>query len=153
MKMIMSKNFCRFCKSSLKYIFIDLGMSPLCESYINYDQLNEMEPFYPLQVYVCDSCFLVQLQEYVNPKDIFSEYAYFASYSDTWLKHASSYADMIVERFGLHKKSQVVEIASNDGYLLQYFVKKGISALGIEPATNVAQVAIEKGVPTVTKFF
>lgn len=153
MKTVMNKNDCRFCGLPLRHTFVDLGMSPLCESYTSYDRLNQMEPFYPLHVYICEHCFLVQIQEYVNPEHIFSEYAYFASYSDTWLQHASAYTEMVVERFGLHKESQVVEIASNDGYLLQYFVSKGIPALGIEPATNVAKVAIEKGVRTVTEFF
>jgi hypothetical protein len=144
---------CRFCGSDLRQTFVDLGMSPLCESYISYEQLNQMEPFYPLHVYVCEKCFLVQLQEYVSASAIFSEYAYFSSYSDSWLHHASNYADQMVERFGFNGRSFVVELASNDGYLLQYFVKKGIPCLGIEPAINVAQVAIEKGVPTLTKFF
>jgi 2-polyprenyl-3-methyl-5-hydroxy-6-metoxy-1,4-benzoquinol methylase len=112
-----------------------------------------MEAFYPLHVYVCESCFLVQLQEYVSPENIFSEYAYFASYSDTWLQHTRAYTEMMVERFGLHKQNHVVEIASNDGYLLQYFVSQGIPVLGIEPAVNVAKVAIEKGIPTIVKFF
>jgi len=112
-----------------------------------------MEPFYPLHVFVCDKCWLVQLQEYVSPEDIFTEYAYFSSYSDSWLKHASNYADQMVARFGFNSKSHVVELASNDGYLLQYFVKKGIPSLGVEPAKNVAEVAVRKGVPTLVKFF
>jgi SAM-dependent methyltransferase len=112
-----------------------------------------MEAFYPLHAFVCDRCFLVQLQEYVTPKDIFTEYAYFSSYSDSWLKHAKSYTDQMVERFQIGSKSQVVEIASNDGYLLQYFAEKGVPVLGVEPAANVAQVAIKKGIPTATKFF
>jgi 2-polyprenyl-3-methyl-5-hydroxy-6-metoxy-1,4-benzoquinol methylase len=128
-------------------------MSPLCESYINADDINNMEPFYPLHVYVCELCFLVQLQEYVSPDHIFREYAYFSSYADTWLQHAKNYTDKMVEYFNLDQKSQVIEIASNDGYLLQYFVARGISVLGIEPAINVAKVAIEKGITTVTKFF
>jgi SAM-dependent methyltransferase len=128
-------------------------MSPLCESYVKADQLNEMELFYPLLVYVCEHCFLVQLQAYVSPEHIFSDYAYFSSYSDTWLQHAKVYTDTMVERFKLLENSQVVEIASNDGYLLQYFVGKGLSVLGIEPAANVAEVAIQKGIPTVVKFF
>ena len=128
-------------------------MSPLCESYLTADQLNRMEPFYPLHVKVCEGCFLVQLEEYVSPEHIFTEYAYFSSYSDSWLKHASNYVDMISERFGLGAQSLAVELASNDGYLLQYFVKKGIPVLGVEPAVNVAKVAEKKGVPTLVKFF
>jgi 2-polyprenyl-3-methyl-5-hydroxy-6-metoxy-1,4-benzoquinol methylase len=128
-------------------------MSPLCESYVSADQLNQMEPFYPLLAYVCEHCFLVQLQEYVSPEHIFSDYAYFSSYSDTWLQHAKVYTDRMVERFKLHKKSQIVEIASNDGYLLQFFVAKGLPVLGIEPAANVAKVAIQNDIPTVVKFF
>jgi len=128
-------------------------MSPLCESYIAPEQLNRMEPFYPLHVYVCEHCFLVQLEEYVSPEEIFSEYAYFSSYADTWLQHAKAYTDMIVERFKLDEQSFVVELASNDGYLLQYFVPKGIPVLGIEPAANVAEVAIKKDVPTLVRFF
>ena len=128
-------------------------MSPLCESYRSADQLNQMEPFYPLHVYVCERCFLVQLQEYVSPEKVFTEYAYFSSYSDSWLQHAKSYTDLMVERFSIGAQSQVVELASNDGYLLQYFVEKGIPVLGIEPAANVAQAAIKKGIPTVVKFF
>jgi SAM-dependent methyltransferase len=133
--------------------FVDLGMSPLCESFVSADQLNQMEPFYPLHAYVCEHCLLVQLKEYVSPEHIFTEYAYFSSYSDSWLQHARAYTDMIVERFNIGVQSQVVELASNDGYLLQYFIEKGIPVLGIEPAANVAQAAIKKGVPTVVKFF
>jgi hypothetical protein len=128
-------------------------MSPLCESYLSADQLNQMEPFYPLHVYVCEECFLVQLEEYVSPEHIFTEYAYFSSYADAWLQHAKNYTDLMVERFGLNAASHVVEVASNDGYLLQYFVEKNIPVLGIEPARNVARVAIEKGVPTLVEFF
>ncbi|MFL9455829.1 MULTISPECIES: methyltransferase domain-containing protein [Nostocales] len=144
---------CLFCSSELNHTFVDLGMSPPCESYRSLEQLNEMEPFYPLHAYVCEKCFLVQLQEYIRPENIFSDYAYFSSYSQTWLQHAKNYVDMAVERFQLNYKSQVVEIASNDGYLLQYFVSKDIPALGIEPAANIAEVAIKKGIPTVVKFF
>jgi 2-polyprenyl-3-methyl-5-hydroxy-6-metoxy-1,4-benzoquinol methylase len=145
--------FCRFCRSQLRHTFVDLGMSPLCESYISAEQLNHMEPFYPLHVYVCDQCFLVQLLEYVSPEHIFSDYAYFSSYSDSWLHHAKEYTHMAVTRFHLDKMSQVVEIASNDGYLLQYFVECHIPVLGVEPAANVAEVARKKGIPTVVKFF
>jgi len=128
-------------------------MSPLCESFLTAEQLNQMEPFYPLHVYICEHCLLVQLQEYVRPETIFTEYAYFSSYSDSWLQHAKSYTDLMVERFNIGAQSQVVELASNDGYLLQYFVQKGIPVLGVEPAANVAQAAIKKGIPTVVKFF
>jgi 2-polyprenyl-3-methyl-5-hydroxy-6-metoxy-1,4-benzoquinol methylase len=128
-------------------------MSPLCESFLTAEQLNQMEPFYPLHVYVCERCLLVQLQEYVRAETIFTEYAYFSSYSDSWLQHAKSYTDLMVERFNIDAQSQVVELASNDGYLLQYFVQKGIPVLGVEPAANVAQAAIKKGIPTVVKFF
>jgi SAM-dependent methyltransferase len=144
---------CRFCGAPLQHTFVDLGMSPLCESYLAAEQLNQMEPFYPLHVFVCDRCFLVQLEQYVSPEHIFTEYAYFSSYADSWLQHAKKYTDLMVERFGLHERSQVVEVASNDGYLLQYFVEKKIPALGIEPAANVAKVAVEKGVPTLVEFF
>jgi hypothetical protein len=144
---------CRFCGAPLTHTFVDLGMSPLCESYLRADQLNQMEPFYPLHVWVCECCYLVQLEEYVSPADIFTEYAYFSSYADTWLQHARSYVDHVTERFGLNAGSHVVEVASNDGYLLQYFVQKGIPALGIEPAANVAKEAVAKGVPTRVEFF
>ena len=128
-------------------------MSPLCESYVSREQLNQMEAFYPLHVQVCEQCFLVQLQQYVSADHIFSEYAYFSSFSDSWLKHAADYVDMIVQRLGLGAKSLAIELASNDGYLLQNFVKKGIPALGVEPAANIAKVANKKGVPTLVKFF
>jgi hypothetical protein len=128
-------------------------MSPLCETFLRADELNRMEPFYPLRVWVCEKCFLVQLQEYVSPAEIFTEYAYFSSYSTSWLKHAKDYTDMAAGRFGLDGRSRVVEIASNDGYLLQYFVEKGIPVLGVEPAANVAKSAVERGVPTVVRFF
>jgi SAM-dependent methyltransferase len=144
---------CRFCKAPLEHTFVDLGMSPLCESYLTADQLNQMEPFYPLHVKVCKQCFLVQLEEYVSAEHIFTEYAYFSSYSDSWLKHASNYVDMISERLGLGARSLAVELASNDGYLLQYFVQKGIPVLGVEPAVNVAKAAEQKGVTTLVKFF
>jgi hypothetical protein len=128
-------------------------MSPLCESYVPEEKLNHMEPFYPLHVYVCDQCFLVQLQEYVSPAEIFTEYAYFSSYADSWVEHMRRYAEMITGRLDLGSESLVVEVASNDGYLLQHFVKKGIPVLGIEPAANVARVAAEKGIPTLVRFF
>jgi C-methyltransferase C-terminal domain/Putative zinc binding domain/Methyltransferase domain len=144
---------CRFCKSELRHTFVDLGMSPLCESYLQPEQLNEMEPFYPLHVFVCERCFLVQLEEFVSPDHIFTEYAYFSSYSDSWLEHCRRYTEQMLDRFRLNDKSLVVELASNDGYLLQYFVQKHIPVLGIEPAANVAKVAEEKKVPTLVKFF
>ncbi len=144
---------CRFCHTPLSHTFVDLGMSPLCESYVSAEQLNQVEAFYPLHVYVCDNCFLVQLQEYVSPDNIFTEYAYFSSFSSSWLEHAKSYVDLVTERFGLNYQSQVVELASNDGYLLQYFVERGIPSLGIEPAKNIAKVAVDKGIPTVDEFF
>ncbi len=146
-------NKCRFCGSELEHTFVDLGMSPLCESYLSKDELNRMEPFYPLHLYVCENCFLVQIQEYVKPAEIFSEYAYFSSYSQTWLNHAKKYCEMMIERFKFDKNSFVVELASNDGYLLQYFVEKNIPVLGIEPAANIAKVAEEKNVKTVVDFF
>ena len=128
-------------------------MSPLCESYLRADQLNAMEPFYPLHVKVCERCYLVQLEEYVSAEHIFTEYAYFSSYSESWLKHASDYVEMISRRLGLGTRNLCVELASNDGYLLQYFVKKRIPVVGVEPAVNVAKAAEEKGVFTLVKFF
>ena len=144
---------CRFCHTPLRHTFVDLGMSPLCESFLRAEQLNQMEPFYPLHVYVCEQCFLVQLEEYVSPEHIFTEYAYFSSYSDSWLEHARKYTEQMVARFALHGGSLVAELASNDGYLLQNFLKHQIPVLGIEPAANVAKVAIEKQVPTIVRFF
>ena len=144
---------CRFCKSDLKTVFADLGMSPLANSYIKSNESNLGEMFFPLKTYVCDNCFLVQLGEFKSPRDIFKNYAYFSSFSKTWLEHANEYVELLVNRFNLNKKSLVVEIASNDGYLLQFFKSKNIPVLGIEPAENVAKSAIEKGIPTLTKFF
>jgi SAM-dependent methyltransferase len=144
---------CRFCGTPLRHTVVDLGMSPLCESYVPADRVNAMEPFYPLHVYVCDRCFLVQLEEFVSREEIFTEYAYFSSYSDSWLDHCRRYVDQMIGQLGLTKFSHVVEVASNDGYLLQYFVARGIPVLGVEPAANVAKVAVEKGVPTLVKFF
>lgn len=132
---------------------VDLGMSPLCESYVSVDQLDSMEPFYPLHAWVCHECLLVQINDYVAADHIFDEYAYFSSFSTTWLEHASNYVAGITDRLGLDTDSFVVELASNDGYLLQYFVERGIPCLGIEPAQNVAQVAIDKGVPTEVDYF
>jgi 2-polyprenyl-3-methyl-5-hydroxy-6-metoxy-1,4-benzoquinol methylase len=144
---------CRFCQQPLARTFVDLGMSPPCQTHISPQQLNEAEAFYPLHAYVCESCFLVQLEEFVGPAEIFSDYAYFSSYSDSWVAHAGRYADLMCERWGLGAKSKVIEIASNDGYLLQHFVKKGVPVLGVEPAANVAKVAIERGVPSTVRFF
>lgn len=144
---------CRFCGSKLEHTFVDLGASPLVQSFLNAEQLNQMEPFYPLRVYVCGKCFLVQLQEFVAPENIFSDYLYFASYSDSWLAHAKRYTDQMVQRFPIDANSLVVEIASNDGYLLQYFVEKKIPVLGIEPAANVVSVAIQNGIPSLVRFF
>lgn len=144
---------CRFCGTELKYTFVDLGVSPLSNSYLTAGQLSRMEPFYPLHAYVCHNCFLVQLEEFESPEHIFNDYAYFSSYSESWLRHSREYTEQVIERFHLNRQSQVVEIASNDGYLLQYFVARGVPALGIEPAANVARVAEEKGVPTLTEFF
>jgi SAM-dependent methyltransferase len=144
---------CRFCGTQLTHVFADLGMSPLANSYLSEDELGQMEPFYPLRALVCHECFLVQLEDYETPDVIFSEYAYFSSYSTTWLEHSKRYAEMAIERFGLDERSQVVELASNDGYLLQYFVERGIPVLGVEPAANVADVAREKGIRTLVKFF
>jgi hypothetical protein len=148
-----SKPSCRFCGDELNYIFVDLGMSPLCESYLTIEQLNRMEAFFPLKVYICSSCFLVQLEQYVSPEEIFSEYAYFSSYSETWLQHAKMFADLMVARFALHPKHHIIELGSNDGYLLQYFMEMGIPATGVEPAKNVAKAAAQKGISTIVDFF
>src|ERR1051325_4295777 len=144
---------CRFCDTPLSRTFVDLGLSPLCETYPSAADLNRGETYYPLHVYVCEKCFLVQLEEYEQAENIFSDYAYFSSYSDSWLKHADTYCQQMRSRFRLGPKSFVIEVASNDGYLLQYFVRDGIPVLGIEPAANVAKVALEKSVPTLVKFF
>ena len=144
---------CRSCGAPLERTFVDLGMSPLCERFLRADQLDEMEPFYPLHVRICDQCLLVQLPAYVPPDEIFTEYAYFSSYSDSWVDHARRYVDGIVPRLGLGPDSFVVELASNDGYLLQHFVERNVPVLGVEPARNVARDAIARGVPTVTEFF
>jgi 2-polyprenyl-3-methyl-5-hydroxy-6-metoxy-1,4-benzoquinol methylase len=146
-------NKCRFCGNQLKYTFLDLGVSPLANSYLKFEQLQQMEPYFPLHVYVCETCYLVQLPVFQSPEDIFSDYAYFSSYSESWLKHSKAFAELMIERFGLDSNSQVIEIASNDGYLLQYFKGKGIPVLGVEPAKNVAKMARESGIPTIVKFF
>jgi SAM-dependent methyltransferase len=144
---------CRFCGAAVKRTFIDLGMSPLCETYPSAADLNRGETYYPLHVYLCDECLLVQLEEYESRENIFSDYAYFSSYSDSWLKHCEHYCDKMIKQFGLNEQSFVVEVASNDGYLLQYFVQRNVPVLGIEPAANVAKVAVGKGVPTSVRFF
>jgi 2-polyprenyl-3-methyl-5-hydroxy-6-metoxy-1,4-benzoquinol methylase len=143
---------CRHCKTPLEHLFVDLGVSPPCQSRVLPEQLNSMEPFYPLRVFVCHVCFLVQLGEYVSPDEIFTEYAYFSSYSESWVQHSKDYADAASRRFKLGPDSLVMEVASNDGYLLQHFDAAGIPVLGIEPAANVARVAIDKGIPTEVRF-
>ena len=144
---------CRFCGAPLGLVMVDLGMSPLCESFLTADQLDQMEPFYPLRAMVCEECYLVQLGEYVPPEDIFTEYAYFSSFSASWLEHARGYAESAIERLGLDAGSLVVELGSNDGYLLRNFVAHGVPVLGIEPARNVAAAAQAAGVPTLPVFF
>jgi SAM-dependent methyltransferase len=144
---------CRFCGAGLRRTVVDLGMSPPCQTCPSQVDLKRGEMYYPLKVYVCDRCFLMQLEEFVSPENIFTEYAYFSSYSDTWLKHAQSYCDKMIAKRGLDSRSLVVEVASNDGYLLQYFVQRNVPVLGIEPAANVAKSAVQKGVPTLVRFF
>lgn len=149
----MSATACRFCGAPLAHVFADLGMSPLANSYLAPEQVNAMEPFYPLRALVCERCLLVQLEQYEAPSHIFSDYAYYSSYSSSWLAHAERYVAEVIERFELGARSHVVELASNDGYLLQYFHARGIPVLGIEPAANVAKVALQKGIPTLVEFF
>jgi 2-polyprenyl-3-methyl-5-hydroxy-6-metoxy-1,4-benzoquinol methylase len=144
---------CRFSGIALKHVFADLGMSPLANSYLRSEELNNAEKFYPLRAYVSEDNFLVQLEEFESPDHIFSDYAYFSSFSDSWLRHAKQYVEMMVERFDIGGQSQVIEIASNDGYLLQYFRNRGVPVLGIEPAANVAEVAEKAGIPSLVKFF
>lgn len=145
---------CRFCKTELQHVFIDLVNSPASNSFLTGEQLNEPEVFYPLKVYTCSNCFLVQVDEYKKSDAIFnSDYVYFSSFSTSWLAHAKRYTDLMTERFGLNEKSQVIELASNDGYLLQYFHQKGIPVLGIEPTANTAEAARAKGVESVVDFF
>lgn len=148
-----SEATCRFCGASLTTTFSDLGMSPLANSYVRPERANAMEPFYPLHAYVCTNCWLVQLQMYETGEHIFSDYAYFSSYSESWLAHAKAYTEKMRSRFGLGSGSQVIELASNDGYLLQYFKAAGVPVLGVEPARNVAEEAIRRGIPTIVKFF
>ncbi len=144
---------CRLCGAGLDHTFVDLGMSPLCESFLAADEIDAMEPFFPLHVQVCGECFLVQLREYVSPEHIFTEYAYFSSYSTSWVAHAKAYCEMIARRLDLGPESLAVELASNDGYLLQHFLPLGVPMLGVEPAANVAKVAIDKGIATRVDFF
>jgi len=149
----MSETACRFCGASVEGVFADLGTSPLANSFLAPERVNAMEPFYPLRALVCGECFLVQLEQFETPEAIFSEYAYFSSYSSSWLEHSRSYAEEMIERLQLGGDSHVVEIASNDGYLLQFFHERQIPVLGIEPAANVAKVALQKGIPTLVEFF
>lgn len=149
----MKKGACRFCGASLNISFVDLGMSPLSNAYLPKKKLKGKENFYPLHAYVCEKCFLVQLEEFETPEQIFGDYAYFSSYSESWLKHAQDYTEQMIARFNLGSQHQIVEIASNDGYLLQYFKEAGIPILGIEPAVNVAKAAQQKGIPTLVAFF
>lgn len=144
---------CRFCGHPLSCTFVDLGMSPLSNRFLTAEQLNQAESFYPLHAYVCDRCFLAQLEVFETPKNIFDDYAYFSSYSDSWLEHARQFASRIEQRLGLNTSSQIIEIASNDGYLLQFFREKGLPVLGIEPAANVAKIAERNGVHTLSRFF
>ena len=144
---------CRFCRESLQLTVIDLGKSPLCQTVLSAEQLEQGEMFYPLHVRVCERCWLVQIPEFVGPDALFEEYAYFSAYSDSWVEHARAYAEMITRRHHLNSQSLVVELASNDGYLLQHFVAAGIPVLGVDPARNVAQAAIERGVRTWVEFF
>ncbi len=145
---------CRFCNTELEHVFIDLVNSPPSNSFLSSEQLNEPEIFYPLKVYTCHECFLVQIDEYKESDAIFnSEYAYFSSFSTSWLKHAKRYTDLMTERFGLNEQSLVIEIASNDGYLLQYFKEKNIPVMGVEPTSNTAEVAMQKGIKTIIEFF
>lgn len=149
----MALSQCRFCNQCLEQTFVDLGMSPLANAFLTQEQITSAEKFYPLHTYICENCFLVQLEQFETPKQIFSDYAYFSSYSESWLRHAKAYTELMLERFDLNQNSQVIEIASNDGYLLQYFQEKAIPVLGIEPAANVARVAEEKGISTLVQFF
>jgi 2-polyprenyl-3-methyl-5-hydroxy-6-metoxy-1,4-benzoquinol methylase len=143
---------CRLCGASLTRTFVDLGMSPLCESYVTAGQLDEAEVFYPLHVRLCSACLLVQLPAYVSGKHIFSDYAYFSSYSESWVAHAGRYAEMMAQHLSLGPGSLVTEVASNDGYLLQHFVAHGVPVLGVEPAANVAAAARARGIPTEVQF-
>jgi C-methyltransferase-like protein/putative zinc binding protein/methyltransferase family protein len=147
-----SLHACRLCDADLTRTFVDLGMSPLCESYVPAERLDQAEVFYPLHVRLCSSCLLVQIPAYVSGEHIFSDYAYFSSYSDSWVAHAKRYAQAMIGRLGLTPDSLVTEVASNDGYLLQHFLAQGIPVLGVEPAANVAEAARSRGIPTVVQF-
>jgi Methylase involved in ubiquinone/menaquinone biosynthesis len=149
----MKEHTCRFCKTPLTQTFVNLGMAPLSNSYIKSTELSNKESFYPMNVFVCHKCLLVQLEEFESPEKIFSDYVYFSSYSDIWLSHCKKYSKNIIERFNINKGNLVIELASNDGYLLQYFKERNIPVLGIEPSKNAALVAIEKGIPTEIVFF
>jgi hypothetical protein len=144
---------CRLCRAHLRHTLVDLGMSPPCESFLPANRIDSMEAYFPLHVMVCEECFLVQLPEHVSPQEIFTEYAYFSSFSTSWVEHARRYCEAMAARFRLDSNSLVVELASNDGYLLQHFIPLGVPTLGIEPAANVAQAAVAKGVPTRVDFF
>lgn len=144
---------CLGCGVPLKRTLVDLGLSPLANSYVPRDQSDRVDPFYPLHARVCDACLLVQIESVVPPEDIFSDYAYFSSYSESWLAHCKAYAQAMTWRFDLGPKNKVIEIASNDGYMLQYFVAANIPVLGVDPAANVAKVAQARGVPTEVAFF
>lgn len=148
----LQRNACRFCRAPLQHTFVDLGMSPPCQTHVAEADLDRMEAFHPLHAWVCDQCFLVQLPEHLAPAEIFTEYAYFSSYSSSWVDHARRYAEAAIERYRLGPSSRVIEIASNDGYLLQHFVAHGIPVLGIEPAANVAAAALERGIATECRF-
>ena len=144
---------CRFCNNHLEHMFVDLGKTPLANSYLSQENINKKESFYPLRVFVCSKCFLVQLDKYESPKNIFTEYAYMSSYSESMLNHVKEFVEKTIEEFNIGKNSQVVEIASNDGYLLQFYKDCNIPCYGIEPALNVAKIAEDKGIKTITKFF
>ncbi|KQY26666.1 class I SAM-dependent methyltransferase [Rhizobium sp. Root482] len=146
-------SFCRLCNAPITTTFVDLGLSPLCESFVPESRMHEMEAFFPLHAFVCSECLLVQLEQQVSREAIFEEYAYFSSYSSSWVAHAKAYCDDMIARLQLDRQSMVVELASNDGYLLQHFLPSGIPVMGVEPAANVARVAIEKGIPTRVDFF
>ncbi|SCW58676.1 Methyltransferase domain-containing protein [Paenibacillus tianmuensis] len=150
----MNRRKCRFCQAQLNVSFVDLGLSPLSNAFTELGKINGGNRFYPLHVYVCEQCFLVQLEEFESPQDIFGEeYAYFSSFSESWLQHAKEYVDNMIERYSINSSSKVVEIACNDGYLLQYFKERNVPVIGIEPAGNVAEEARKKGIPVVSDFF
>lgn len=143
---------CLNCRTPLHHVFLDLGKSPLCQSRVRLQDLDKSEAFYPLRVHVCDRCFLVQAEQFVRPSELFSEYACFSSYSDSWVEHARHFVETSISRFNLGRQSLVMEIASNDGYLLQHFKKRNVPVLGIEPARKVAKVAVQKGLATLVHF-